>query len=94
MLTLTVAGRFLSPQPKRDKFAGLSRKQKRRKLALEEEEAERTAGVGAAIREAKKAQRPAKLGEPERRPAKGKAKDKKRDAKRKEELEPTPAEGC
>ncbi|GJE86099.1 DEAD-domain-containing protein [Phanerochaete sordida] len=49
-------------KPKRDKFAGLSRREKRRKLAMEED-AEETGAIKAAIRSAKKTQRPAKIGE-------------------------------
>ncbi|KAL1737761.1 hypothetical protein HDZ31DRAFT_78905, partial [Schizophyllum fasciatum] len=64
------------PKPKRDKFSGLSRKAKRRKLANEEDEAD-TKAVDAAIRSAKKAGRPTKIGLPEARPAKsGKSKKK------------------
>ncbi|THV04926.1 DEAD-domain-containing protein [Dendrothele bispora CBS 962.96] len=65
------------PKPKRDKFAGLSRRQKRRKLAMEEDaEIGNTGAVNAAIRSAKKASRPGKIGEPERRPQKTKSKSK------------------
>lgn len=65
-------------QPKRDKFAGLSRRAKRRKLALEEDEADRvgTVATGAAIRAAKKAARPPKIGEPLPKQANGKGRDK------------------
>ncbi|KAF5374766.1 hypothetical protein D9758_000276 [Tetrapyrgos nigripes] len=67
------------PKPKRDKFAGLSRKQKRRKLAMEEDAEDGSGnGLNAAIRSAKKASRPSKIGEPERRPQKAKSKDKKK----------------
>lgn len=58
---------FFQPslQPKRDKFAGLTRKAKRRKLALEaDKELGQTGAVNAAIRSAKKAARPAKIGIP------------------------------
>lgn len=71
---------ILGQQPKRDKFSGLSRRVKRRKLALEEDEA---AGdhkvVNAAIRSAKKAARPNKIGVPEKRDSKkgSKSRDKK-----------------
>ncbi|KZW02520.1 DEAD-domain-containing protein [Exidia glandulosa HHB12029] len=53
-------------KPKRDKFSGLSRRAKRRKLALEEDAADRASSnaTGAAIRAAKKSQRPPKIGEP------------------------------
>ena len=49
-------------QPKRDKFAGLSRREKRRKIALEEDAVE-TGAIKAAVRSAKKSIRPAKIGE-------------------------------
>ncbi|KAG1750011.1 DEAD-domain-containing protein [Suillus paluster] len=53
------------PKPKRDKFAGLTRKAKRRKMALEaDKELGETGAVNAAIRSAKKAARPAKIGIP------------------------------
>lgn len=70
-------------QPKRDKFSGLSRRLKRRKLGQEEDEA---AGdhkaVNAAIRSAKKAARPNKIGVPEKRDSKGgKSRDKKSKSK-------------
>ncbi|ETW74902.1 hypothetical protein HETIRDRAFT_332035 [Heterobasidion irregulare TC 32-1] len=52
-------------KPKRDKFSGLTRRVKRRKMALEEEKEEGDRkGVDAAIRAAKKASRPAKIGVP------------------------------
>lgn len=58
----------LSIQPKRDKFAGLTRKAKRRKMALEaDKELGETGAVNAAIRSAKKAARPAKIGIPDHR---------------------------
>ncbi|KAI0051695.1 DEAD-domain-containing protein [Auriscalpium vulgare] len=54
-------------KPKRDKFAGLTRRAKRRKLALEEEkESGDFKAADAAIRSAKKASRPAKIGVPDR----------------------------
>lgn len=66
-------------QPKRDKYAGLSRRTKRRKMAMDEDEGE-SGAVRAAVRSAKKAQRPTKIGLPEARPAIGKkAKAKSRD---------------
>lgn len=69
-------------KPKRDKFAGLSRKAKRRKLAKEEDAAqgvEKT--INSSIRQAKKAQRPTKIGLPE---AKGfKRERKSKDSKQK-----------
>ncbi|KAJ7092749.1 DEAD-domain-containing protein [Mycena epipterygia] len=50
-------------KPKRDKFAGLTRKAKRRKLAMEEdEEIGDDRATKAAIRSAKKSARPAKIG--------------------------------
>jgi ATP-dependent RNA helicase DDX27 len=55
-------------QPKRDKFAGLSRRAKRRKLAREDETEQRDKGaIAASIRSAKKMQRPTKIGLPEAR---------------------------
>ncbi|KAI9063051.1 DEAD-domain-containing protein [Trametes sanguinea] len=71
------------PKPKRDKFAGLSRRAKRRKMALEEDDAAETGAIRAAVRSAKKASRPVKIGEPERRPAQSKKKDKKKAARSK-----------
>ncbi|OAX42987.1 DEAD-domain-containing protein [Rhizopogon vinicolor AM-OR11-026] len=66
--TLTAKGKpkaIEEPKPKRDKFAGLTRKAKRRKLALEaDKELGQTGAVNAAIRSAKKAARPAKIGIP------------------------------
>ncbi|OBZ78997.1 ATP-dependent RNA helicase DRS1 [Grifola frondosa] len=67
-------------KPKRDKYSGLSRRVKRRKMAMEEDDAAGENGaIRAAVRSAKKAARPAKIGEPERRslPAKKKSKSKK-----------------
>ncbi|CAG7851596.1 ATP-dependent RNA helicase drs1; AltName: Full=DEAD box RNA helicase 11 [Serendipita indica DSM 11827] len=66
-------------KPKRDKFAGLSRKAKRRKLAQEEDaQIKDSVTIKASIREAKKAQRPTRIGLPEGRKAgkekRGKAK--------------------
>ncbi|KAI0033160.1 DEAD-domain-containing protein [Vararia minispora EC-137] len=52
-------------RPKRDKLAGLTRRAKRRKLALEDESVSDRKGVDAAIRSAKKATRPTKIGLPE-----------------------------
>ncbi|KAJ2927138.1 hypothetical protein H1R20_g9947, partial [Candolleomyces eurysporus] len=50
-------------KPRRDEFAGLSRKAKRRKMAMEEDrEAGVEKAVNAAIRSAKKAARPSKIG--------------------------------
>ncbi|CDO71552.1 hypothetical protein BN946_scf184911.g22 [Trametes cinnabarina] len=70
-------------KPKRDKFAGLSRRAKRRKMALDEDDAAETGAIRAAVRSAKKASRPVKIGEPERRPAQSKKKDKKKTARSK-----------
>ncbi|TFK89975.1 DEAD-domain-containing protein [Polyporus arcularius HHB13444] len=67
-------------KPKRDKFSGLSRRAKRRKMAMEDDAAE-TGAIRAAVRSAKKASRPAKIGEPERRHTSAK-KDKKKKAAR------------
>ncbi|KAJ3750359.1 DEAD-domain-containing protein [Lentinula detonsa] len=67
-------------KPKREKFAGLSRKAKRRKMAREEDEEMGNEGaVKSAIRSVKKSIRPSKIGEPERRPVKAsKTKEKKK----------------
>ncbi|KAF7306942.1 DEAD-domain-containing protein [Mycena indigotica] len=68
-----------SEKPKRDKFSGLTRRAKRRKLAMEDDkefgDAKETA---AAIRSAKKSGRPTKIGLPEARPSSKKPKNKKR----------------
>lgn len=65
-------------KPKRDKFSGLSRREKRRKMAMEED-AQETGAIKAAIRSAKKTQRPAKIGEKQTHlPAKQKSRDKGR----------------
>lgn len=64
-------------KPTRDKFAGLSRRVKRRKMIMEED-----AAIGdekllnSAIRLAKKSARPSKIGLPEKRPSKTKTKSK------------------
>ncbi|KAJ4486180.1 DEAD-domain-containing protein [Lentinula aciculospora] len=67
-------------KPKRDKFSGLSRKAKRRKMAREEDEEIGNEGaMKSAIRSAKKSIRPSKIGVPERRPLKSsKTKEKKK----------------
>lgn len=53
---------FLLLQPKRDKFSGLSRKAKRRKMTLEEDKEAGDSGVlKAAIRSAKRSSRPSKI---------------------------------
>lgn len=71
-------------QPKRDKFAGLTRRAKRRKMAMEDDEdAPESGAIRAAVRSAKKASRPAKIGEPERRPASSSKRDKKKAARSK-----------
>ncbi|KAH7930992.1 DEAD-domain-containing protein [Leucogyrophana mollusca] len=58
-------------QPKRDKYAGLSRKAKRRKMAIEEDKELGDSGaVNAAIRLAKKEGRPTKIGLPMNKNAK------------------------
>ena len=71
--SLRTVGNFPFPQPKRDKFAGLTRRAKRRKMATEEDETDRR-DIGASIRSAKKAMKPTKIGMPEARPQKNKAK--------------------
>ncbi|KAH9944396.1 DEAD-domain-containing protein [Epithele typhae] len=68
-------------KPKREKFAGLSRRAKRRKMAMEEDEAPDSGAIRAAVRSAKKASRPGKIGEPEKRPVSSKEKRKKARAK-------------
>lgn len=81
MITHACVAKFLNEiQPKREKFSGLSRREKRRKMANEEDAGE-TVAIRAAVRSAKKAGRPAKIGEPERRPALSKKKEKKAKAK-------------
>ncbi|KAJ3774939.1 DEAD-domain-containing protein [Lentinula raphanica] len=67
-------------KPKRDKFSGLSRKAKRRKLAREEDhETGNEGAIKSAIRSAKKSMRPSKIGEPERHPVKAsKTREKKK----------------
>ncbi|KAH9849774.1 DEAD-domain-containing protein [Lenzites betulinus] len=71
------------PKPQRDKLAGLSRRAKRRKMAMEEDEPAESGAIRAAVRSAKKASRPAKIGEPERRPGASKKRDKKKAARSK-----------
>ncbi|KAG6902869.1 nucleolar DEAD-box protein required for synthesis of 60S ribosomal subunit [Termitomyces sp. Mi166 len=69
----------ISEKPRREKFAGLSRRAKRRKMMLEEDaKSGDEKAVNAAIRLAKKSARPAKIGFPERRPTKLKSKTKLR----------------
>lgn len=51
-------------KPKRDKLSGLTRRAKRRKLASEGETKEGRSAADAAIRSAKKAARPTKIGVP------------------------------
>ncbi|KAG5635096.1 nucleolar DEAD-box protein required for synthesis of 60S ribosomal subunit [Sphagnurus paluster] len=66
-------------KPKRDKFSGLSRKAKRRKMIMEEDaEMGDEKSINAAIRSAKKSSRPTKIGIPEKRPAKSKSRGKPR----------------
>ncbi|EMD42037.1 hypothetical protein CERSUDRAFT_129370 [Gelatoporia subvermispora B] len=65
-------------KPKRDKYAGLSRRVKRRKMAMEEDEgAADSTAIRTAVRSAKKASRPKKIGEPEARQPRNKKSDKK-----------------
>jgi len=86
---LSTADRFvlltkIQPEVKRDKYAGLSRKVKRRKLAMEEDTAENSKNTtAAAIRSAKKAQRPSKIGEPERRATNPKKEKRRKEKERK-----------
>ncbi|KAG9126797.1 nucleolar DEAD-box protein required for synthesis of 60S ribosomal subunit [Ceratobasidium sp. 392] len=71
-----------SEKPKRDKFSGLTRRAKRRKLAREADaEFNDTRAIEAAVRSAKRAQRPGKIGEPFKPTKVGK--DKKDKKKRK-----------
>lgn len=64
--------------PKRDKFSGLSRRQKRRKMAAEaDKELNDKGAVNSAIRAAKHAQRPRKIGEDAPQPSFAKKKNKK-----------------
>ncbi|CCM01972.1 uncharacterized protein FIBRA_04045 [Fibroporia radiculosa] len=85
----TKKGKEKAPEdkPKREKYAGLSRKAKRRKMAMEEDDAAGESGaIRAAVRSAKKAARPAKIGQPERRDVslnkkKEKAKERKKRGK-------------
>ncbi|GAA6035936.1 hypothetical protein JCM8097_005174 [Rhodosporidiobolus ruineniae] len=70
-------------EPKRTPFSGLSRREKRRKIAMREEEEDRDSGsygdVSASIRSAKRAAKPGKLtfAKPER-PAGGEKREKKK----------------
>ncbi|QRV91378.1 DEAD/DEAH box helicase [Ceratobasidium sp. AG-Ba] len=58
-------GKAESEKPRRDKFSGLTRRAKRRKLAREADaEFNDTRATEAAVRNAKRAQRPGKIGEP------------------------------
>lgn len=70
------------PAVKRGKYDGLSRKLKRRKMAMEEDEADEqiSKNTAAAIRNAKKSAQPVKITEalPKKLSAKGKGKDKKK----------------
>ncbi|KAJ3554550.1 hypothetical protein NM688_g3049 [Phlebia brevispora] len=63
-------------KPKREKYAGLSRRAKRRKMAMEEDEGE-TGAIRAAVRAAKKAYKPPKIGEPDKKPGASASKRKK-----------------
>lgn len=59
-------------QPKRDKYAGLSRKVKRRKMAIEaEQEPGQKGAIDAAIRSAKRQARPGKVGKVQTKNAAG-----------------------
>jgi ATP-dependent RNA helicase DDX27 len=63
-------------KPKRDKFSGLTRRAKRRKLASDGETREERRATDAAIRSAKKAARPAKIGVPKEPPGRSTSKHK------------------
>ncbi|KAJ3509447.1 hypothetical protein NLJ89_g5219 [Agrocybe chaxingu] len=66
-------------KPKRDKLSGLSRRAKRRKMTTEDDkEANDGKALNAAIRSAKKASRPQKIGVPERRDSKPAKRKRKR----------------
>lgn len=70
-------------QPKRDKMSGLSRKAKRRKMIAEEDkEYNDSRAIDASIRSAKKANRPDKIGVPEKRPTRPTKKKSKSIAKK------------
>ena len=72
-------------QLKRDKLAGLTRKAKRRKLALKEDaEMGETGAMKAAIRSAKRESRPNKIGLPERPRDARKTKGKEKKNRKKE----------
>jgi ATP-dependent RNA helicase DDX27 len=77
----TATNFLLLQKPKRDKFSGLTRRAKRRKLAREADaEFNDTRATDAAVRSAKRAQRPSKIGEP-LKPSKiavGRKKEKKK----------------
>jgi ATP-dependent RNA helicase DDX27 len=74
-------------QPKRDKLAGLSRRVKRRKLALKEEaEMGETGAIKAAIRNAKRQGRPNKIGLPDAPRDARKSKAKEERSKNKERV--------
>ncbi|KAH7104364.1 DEAD-domain-containing protein [Auriculariales sp. MPI-PUGE-AT-0066] len=64
--TAKATAKAASEKPKRDNFSGLSRRAKRRKIAIEEDAADRAGrnSNNAAIRAAKKSSRPPKIGEP------------------------------
>jgi ATP-dependent RNA helicase DDX27 len=65
-------------QPKRDKLSGLTRRAKRRKLALmDDAEANNNGAVSAAIRSAKKTTRPVKIGDKQPKPFDAKSKKRK-----------------
>lgn len=64
-------------------MSGLSRKAKRRKMIMEEDkEFDDNKVIGASIRSAKKANRPGKIGEPEKKPT-GPAKKKRKTVSKK-----------
>ncbi|PPR05356.1 hypothetical protein CVT24_007970 [Panaeolus cyanescens] len=72
-----------SDKPKRDKLSGLSRKAKRRKMAMDDdEELNDRRSLNSAIRSAKKAARPTKIGLPEPKKISKSAKKKKSSAKK------------
>ena len=65
-------GDSLKVRPKRDKYAGLSRKVKRRKMAIEaEQEPGQKGAIDAAIRSAKRQARPGKVGKVQTKNAAG-----------------------
>ena len=78
---------FSLSQPKRDKFSGLTRRAKRRKMAMEEDETDQDA-IGASVRSAKKSMRPTKIGMPEPRSQKVRPKKTRGGPKKQKNVSP------